>query len=203
MGGCIWAGRFDSGDRPAGQACIGRLFCMIIRLRTLLFAAAFAGAALAGRVKAEDIKPPFGLHWGETTARMERLLAGAKATIVERRKVDGRDVWEVSGILSNDLKRTLFYFTRDQMVEIELQYKTEDWDEEKYHTFMGDVRRKLELKYGEPELIARREEPLGDIMQKVVGWKWNRNNAAIELFYFSAQNATQVFRTLSVHYKTF
>ena len=177
---------------------------MNARSHLLAFAAAIP-ACLAGfaSAQAEEIKPPFGLHWGETTTRLERLLDGAKAKITERRQVDGRDCWEVDGILSNDLQRTLFYFTKGELVEVELQYKTTDWDEEKYNTFMGDVRRKLEVKYGPPELIARREEPLGEIIQKVVGWKWNKNNTAIELFYFSAQNATQLFRTLSVHYKTF
>lgn len=175
---------------------------MIHRLRLLILAAALGWAGGLLRAQVEEITPPFGLHWGETAIRMERLLAGANAKIVERRKLDGREVWEVNGILTNDLQRTLFYFTDAQLVEVELQYKTTDWDEEKYNTFMGDVRRKLELKYGAPELIARREEPLGEVMQKVVGWKWNRNNKAIELFYFSAQNATQLFRTLSVHYKT-
>jgi hypothetical protein len=174
---------------------------MIHRIRLFLLAAALLWAGGLRPAQAEEIAPPFGLRWGETMTRMERLLDGAKAKIVERRKLNGRDAWEVSGILPNDLQRTLFYFTEDQLVEVELQYKTTDWDEEKYNTFMGDVRRKLEVKYGAPELIARREEPLGDIMQKVVGWKWNRNNKAIELFYFSAQNATQHFRTLSVHYK--
>ena len=175
---------------------------MIHRLRLIVLTAALLCACGLARTQAEEIAPPFGLRWGETAVRMERLLAGANAKIVERRKVHGREVWEVNGILSNDLQRTLFYFTDNQLVEVELQYKTTDWDEEKYNTFMGDVRRKLEVKYGAPELIARREEPLGEVMQKVVGWKWNRNNKAIELFYFSAQNATQLFRTLSVHYKT-
>lgn len=169
----------------------------------LAFTALVASTTLVARAAADDIKPPFGLHWGETAVRMERLLGGAKAKIVERRMLDGREVWEVDGILPNDLQKTVFYFTNNELVEVELQYKTTDWDEEKYNTFMGDVRRKLEAKYGTPELIARREEPLGAIMQKVMGWKWNRNNAAIELFYFSAQDASQVFRTLSVHYKTF
>ena len=175
---------------------------MIHRLRLLALAAACCWAGGLLKAQADEIALPFGLHWGETEIRMERLLAGANAKIMERRKRDGRNVWEVNGILPNDLQRTLFYFTDAQLVEVELQYKTTDWDEEKYNTFMGDVRRKLELKYGAPELIARREEPLGEVMQKVVGWKWNRNNKAIELFYFSAQNATQLFRTLSVHYKT-
>lgn len=176
---------------------------MIPRFCLPVLLAIVAGWMVPGRVEAQDIKPPFGLHWGETMTRMERLLGGAKATIKERRKAEGRDVWEVEGILTNDLQKTLFYFTDNQLVEIELQYRTTDWDEQKYDTFMGDVKRKLELKFGEPEQIAKSETPIGEVVQKVVGWKWNRNNAAIELFYFSAQNATQIFRTLSVHYKTF
>jgi len=176
---------------------------MIHRHSLLALIAVLALFAAPGRAAADEIKPPFGLHWGETTTRMERLLSGAHAKIVQRRMVGGREVWEVDGILTNDLQRTLFYFTNNELVEVELQYKTADWDEEKYNTFMDDVRRKLEGKYGEPELIAKREEPLGEVVQKVLGWKWNKNNTAIELFYFSAQNATQVFRSLSVHYKAF
>lgn len=172
--------------------------------RLLTLAAPFAALVVPSHARAEEIKPPFGLHWGETATRLERLLSGAKARILERRPaVDGREVWEVDGILTNDLQRTLFYFSHNELVEVELQYKTADWDEEKYNNFMSEVRKKLELKYGEPEQLARREEPIGDVVQKVVGWKWNRNNAAIELFYFSAQNPTKIFRTLSVHYKTF
>ena len=109
----------------------------------------------------EEIKPPFGLHWGETTARLERLLSGAHAKVLDRRTVEGREAWNVEGILTNDLQRTVFYFSKGELVEVELQYKTADWSEEKYNTFMSDVRDRLEKKYGPPELIARREEPHG------------------------------------------
>jgi hypothetical protein len=40
-------------------------------------------------------------------------------------------------------------------------------------------------------------------MQTVVGYKWNANNTAIQLFYFSAENATEIYRTISVHYKAY
>jgi hypothetical protein len=90
-----------------------------------------------------------------------------------------------------------------ELVEVELQYQKDDWDEAKYDGFMGDVRRRLEQRYGQGQLVARKKEPNGDVMQTLVGWKWNQNNTAIELVYFSAQSPSQVFRTLSVHYKTF
>jgi hypothetical protein len=153
--------------------------------------------------RGEDIKPPFGLRWGENMSRLETLLKGANATVIERKQLQGREAWEVTGILAADLQRTVFYFRDGELVEVELQYKTENWEEEKYTTFMDDVRRRLESKYGAPELIARKEEPIGAVIQKVVGWKWNQNNTGIELYYFSAQNATHSFRNLSVHYKAY
>jgi hypothetical protein len=151
--------------------------------------------------RGEPIKPPFKLEWGETPQRLERLLT--KVPVVDRRTLSGREVWEVHGILEKDLQRTLFYFKDGALVEVELQYKTTGWAEEKYNGFMGDLRRTLTEKYGEPELIAKKEEPLGEVIQKVVGWKWNRDHTGVELYYFSAENATQTFRTLSVHYKSY
>ena len=155
------------------------------------------------RACAEEIKPPFNLRWGETADRLERLLKGAKATIISRRTVEGREAWDVEGLVQNGLKRTVFYFSAGELVEVELQYQKDDWDEAKYDGFMGDVRRRLEQRYGQGQLVARKKEPNGDVMQTLVGWKWNQNNTAIELVYFSAQSPSQVFRTLSVHYKTF
>jgi hypothetical protein len=154
---------------------------------------------------AEDINPPFGLRWGETPDRMERLLQGAKAMIVERRNVDGRDAWDVEGLIQTGLKRTVFYFYRGELVEVELQYQKEEWTDSQYDTFMGDVRKRLEQKYGEGQLVARRTEqaPSTDITQKIVGYKWNQNNTSIELVYFAATSGAQAFRTLSVHYKTY
>src|SRR6266853_2639724 len=96
---------------------------MIHRHSLLALIAVLALFAAPGRAAADEIKPPFGLHWGETTTRMERLLSGAHAKIVQRRMVGGREVWEVDGILTNDLQRTLFYFTNNELVEVELQYK--------------------------------------------------------------------------------
>ena len=174
----------------------------ILWLAAFLYLFGFTGA------RAEDINPPFGLHWGETEDRLERLLKGAKATIVERKIVEGREAWYVEGLLQTGLRRTLFYFNKGELVEVELQYQKDDWDESKYDGFMGDVRRRLEQRYGPGQLIARRKEqvPEGDVSQTIVGWKWSQTNTAIELVYYSATSGsspTEVFRTLSVHYKAF
>jgi hypothetical protein len=161
--------------------------------------------AAAGMVHAEDINPPFGLHWGESSERLERLLSGAKATIVDRHLIDGLEAWDVEGLLQTGLKRTVFYFHRGELVEVELQYMQDGWDDNRYTTLMNDVKKRLEQKYGEGQLVARRTDrpPETDITEKLIGYKWNQNNTAIELVYFAAANTTQSYRTLSVHYKTF
>jgi hypothetical protein len=163
--------------------------------------------ASTATLRAEEINPPFGLRWGETAQRLERLLVGAKATITDRRFIDGKEAWEVEGLLQTGLRKTVFYFHRGELVEVELQYQQEGWDDNRYTALMGDVRKRLEQKYGEGQLIARRSEkaPDSDTMEKLIGYKWNQNNTAIELVYFAAAspNGAQAYRTLSVHYKTF
>ena len=159
--------------------------------------------AFSPRGGAADIPPPFKLRWGETATRMEQLLKGVKATVVQRRTVEGREVWEVDGLKQQGQKRTVFYFQQSQLVEVELQFQRDDWDEPKYDSYMGDMRRKLEELYGPGQLISRKKEPEGDVTQTLVGWKWSQNNTAVELIYFAAQGPVHVFRTLSVHFKTY
>jgi hypothetical protein len=149
----------------------------------------------------QQINPPFGLEWGESADRMENLLKGAKADIVDRHDVAGRQAWTVEGLIQQGLKRTVFYFRDSQLVEVELQYQSPDWDVAKYDDFMAQVRRRIEQKFGAGQLIARQREPLGEVMQTLVGYKWSENNTAIQLFYFSAETSTQSYRTVSVHYK--
>ena len=177
----------------------------IVRLRNLaLLLLAFAAITPAySSFAREEIKPPFGLVWGEPAERLERLLRGAKAQILERRLVDGgREAWEVLGLNQPGLKRTIFYFRRNELVEVELQYQKEDWGQPQYNDYMVQVRRRIEQRYGQGQQLVRRTEAEGDVTQTLVGYKWNQNNTAIELVYFAAQNARDVFRTLSVHYKT-
>lgn len=174
-----------------------------MRSRLRLFAAA-AILLLTGAVRAqalEEIKPPFGLTWGERSVRLEQLLKNAKATVVEKRTVDGREAWHVEGLNQTGLKRTVFYFREGELCEVELQYQRDDWDEAKYNTYMTQVRQNLEKRFGPGQLIVRKNEPAGDVAQTVVGYKWAQGTAIIDLFYYSAQNGSNIFRTLSVHYR--
>ena len=150
---------------------------------------------------ADEIPPPFGLQWGESDERLAKLLEGAKATVVDKHMVADREAWTVEGLLQQGLRRTVFYFRNGGLVEVELQYQSPDWDILKYDDFMSAVRKRIEQKYGEGQLIAKTREPEGDVMQTIIGYKWNQNNTAIELIYYSAENVSQSYRTVSVHYK--
>lgn len=150
---------------------------------------------------ADEIPPPFGLQWGESGERLTKLLQGAKAQIVDKHMVADREAWSVEGLLQQGLKRTVFYFRNNALVEVELQYQSPDWDIVKYDDFMSAVRKRIEQKYGAGQLIAKSREPQGDVVQTIVGYKWTQNSTAIELIYFSAENGTQSYRTVSVHYK--
>lgn len=165
-------------------------------------------ASPRGAAQETEIKPPFGLVWGEKAERLERMLKNAKATIVERRvAAGGLEAWDVEGIKSSKraddaLKRCVFYFRSSQLMQVELIYRRDDWDQNDYDKFMGEVRKALQRRYGEGTLIARKNEPAGDVVQTIVGYQWNNNNSVIEQYYYSAQNGQNVFKAISVHYKS-
>jgi hypothetical protein len=170
--------------------------CRVFFAVLVLFFGLFAGAA-----HADEIPPPFGLQWGTTDDRLSKLLEGAKAKVTDKHTVQGRDAWTVEGLVQPGLKRTVFYFKTGALVEVELQYENTAWDAVKYDDFMAQVRRRIEQKYGLGQLIARTKTPQGDVIQTVIGYKWNQNNTALELIYFCAEKAGQSYRTVSVHYK--
>jgi hypothetical protein len=137
-------------------------------------ASAFAGKdrAVVLRITFDGDKEPavnvpagdfFGYSWGEPAARLERLLKGVKATVVERRPtMGGLEVWEVEGLAQKGLRRTLFYFRAGELMEVELQYQRDDWDQKQYDEFMGQVRQAIERKFG-----AGAVQRLGDVTKPV------------------------------------
>ena len=86
---------------------------------------------------------------------------------------------------------------------MELIYQRDDWEQRNYDEFMGQVRQAIQRRYGEGQQHIRKTEPVEQVVQTIVGYKWNANNASVELYYYAAQNGQNVFRTISVHYKTY
>ena len=148
-----------------------------------------------------EIMPPFGLEWGESTERMERLVAGAKAKVASRREVNGRTVWAVEGLKQENLKATRFYFRNGGLEEVELQYENPAWTEVEYNRFLVQLRSRIDQRFGAGRLTARSREPVEAVTQTLVAYLWQKGPSQIELVYFSAEDATQAFRTVSLHYK--
>jgi len=169
-----------------------------------LLAAALALLSLpVGSLLGDEIPPPFGFRWSDPASRVERVLKGAKAKIVEREKnSQGEDVWTVEGLIHPGLKRTLFTFKLGALSAVELQYEYPGWTLERYNSRMGEVRRYFDSKYGTGRLISRSRDNDTDVIQTLVGYQWVVGKSALELFYFSAQKDSNVYRNITVTYKT-
>jgi hypothetical protein len=166
----------------------------LIAFVLLLFVASTTRAA-------EDLNPPFGFRWNDPMSRVEAVLKGAKATIVKREKKESREIWTVEGLVHPGLKRTLFTFKGGALFGVELQYEYPDWSIERYNERMGEIRRYFDGKYGTGKLVSRTRDTDSDVIQTLVGYQWTIGATMLELFYFSAQHDTLVFRTISVDYK--
>lgn len=150
---------------------------------------------------AEEIKVPFNFQWGESSARLEGALKSVKATVVERKEVRGRTCLVVEGIPQKLLQRALFYFDSDALGEIELHYGEDTWDAARYGTFFDQTRRNIESKYGIGRVIARQKTREGDVLQTLVGYQWVQPMTTLALYYYTAEQGTDSYRLLSLHYR--
>jgi hypothetical protein len=66
---------------------------------------------------------------------------------------------------------------------------------------MGEIRKYFDEKYGTGKLVSRSRDTDTDIIQTLVGYQWMVGGTMLELFYFSAQHDTLVYRTITVDYK--
>jgi hypothetical protein len=171
----------------------------IMRIVVLLVVCALAASPPA---KAEEqLQPPFGFRWNDPMSRVESVLKGAKAQIVGREKKENREIWTVEGLIHPGLKRTLFTFKGGALLGVELQYEYTDWTIERYNERMGQIRRYFDAKYGTGKLVSRTRDTDSDVVQTLVGYQWMIGPTMLELFYFSAQHDSLVYRTISVDYK--
>ena len=170
-------------------------------MRVLAAAVAAILFLFLSSTRADEIPPPFGFRWNDSSTRVERALKGAKAKIVEREQSEGKEIWTVEGLIHPGLKRTIFAFKGGLLVQVELQYEYPDWNLEHYNSRMGEVRRYFDAKYGTGRLISRSRDNDTDVIQTLVGYQWVVGKSALELFYFSAQKEPNVYRNITVTYK--
>jgi hypothetical protein len=150
---------------------------------------------------ADELVPPFGFRWNDSMARVEAVLHGAKSKITSREKKQNREVWTVEGLIHPGLKRTVFTFKQRSLVAVELQYEYPDWSIERYNQRMGEIRKYFDEKYGTGKLVSRARDNDTEVIQTLVGYQWLVGGTMLELFYFSAQHDSLVYRTITVDYK--
>src|SRR5205809_7011117 len=106
----------------------------------ILVSALFLLLAATAPVRAiNELLPPFGFRWGDPPRRVEAVLSGAKAKIVERKQDGSGSIWTVEGLVHPGLQRTLFTFKNDKMIEVEVQYEYPAWSIERDNEKMGTV----------------------------------------------------------------
>ncbi len=157
--------------------------------------------SLAPAFALNDLLPPFGFRWGDPAKRVETILTGAKARIVDRKTDKNRSSWTVEGLAHPGLVRTVFTFRDEKLFEVQLQYEYPDWSIERYNEQMGTVRRYFDSKYGVGKLVSRVRDSDSDVLQTLVGYQWMVGATMLELFYFSAEKPPHTFRTITVDYK--
>ncbi|HEY7001155.1 MAG TPA: hypothetical protein VH330_05395 [Candidatus Udaeobacter sp.] len=157
--------------------------------------------SMAQAYSVDELLPPFGFRWNDSMAHVEAVLHGAKAKIISREKKQNRDVWTVEGLIHPGLKRTLFTFRQRALVAVELQYEYPDWSIERYNQRMGEIRKYFDEKYGTGKLVSRSRDTDTDVIQTLVGYQWMVGATMLELFYFSAQHGSLLYRTITVDYK--
>jgi hypothetical protein len=173
---------------------------LAVAMRTVLFLV-LSVLALSRVPAAEELQPPFGFRWNDPMSRVEAVLKGAKAQIISREKKESREIWTVEGLIHPGLKRTLFTFKGGSLFGVELQYEYAGWTIEHYNERMGEIRRYFDAKYGTGKLVSRTRDTDSDVIQTLVGYQWMIGATMLELFYFSAQHDSLVYRTISVDYK--
>ena len=167
----------------------------------LLLAGILGMAPLPVRSADREFRPPFGLAWNVPSLDLEIALVGANGQIVTRKKEPAEgETWFVEGLPQLALQRAKFQLRKDRLCGVALEYGKDDWTAANYDGFMKSVRQRIEEKYGPGTQIARKQDSDRGVMQTLLGFRWAVTGGSIELIYFAAQNPTNIFRTVSLHY---
>ena len=191
-------------NSPARPALTCLPFAGVLRFALVAALTGLLDSSQAQVAKSKEFKLPFNLRWSESAERIEKALSAAKARVVQRRAVrGGKEAWDIEGIAADQmpgLKKSVFSFKQGVLVGIELQYSDDKWPEDQYGEMMSEFRKRINERYGEGQLLARKTEELGEIRQTIVGHKWQVANTSLKLVYFSAVDKRYALRTVSLHY---
>ena len=171
---------------------------MPLRSTTLFLTVLLLSAAVLAAQ--QEIKAPFGMHWGESPERIRTVVTNAKAKVVEERTSGNREVMVVEGIVQEGLKRTLFYFEQGGLSEVELQYDREGWDDTRVNSWVSTIKTQADRKYGAGRLYADERGDADGVQHTLRGWLWLQNFVSLRLVHYTAQKDGEKMRRVSLHY---
>jgi hypothetical protein len=171
--------------------------------RTLLLSlvAGLIGLADIQPVYSQIVDPPFGFYWSAGQKETEKVIGRNGARVVGKAIVQGRETWTIEGLSQPALQRTILYFgTKKDLLEVELQYQHPNWDLVAYEEFLNGALSRLKSRYGSPIVLAKDQKTQEGVKETLVGYEWRNPSGSIQLFFFSAEHNSHVYRSVSLHY---
>lgn len=129
-----------------------------------------------------EIDPPFGFRWGDSMARIETLLNYSFAQILSREVNGDLETWVVEGLIHAGLKRTVFVFQKNSLIDVELHSQFDAWPFQHYQATLEELRKYYDAKYeGGPRSTALLSNVQAGMNESRIGyaWKFPKTNLAV------------------------
>jgi len=168
----------------------------------LLLAGLVAWCALSASAFAQEgLRAPFGFFWGDDIQNVRATLDGAKCKITKEEDVADRKAWTVEGLIRPGMKQAVFYFKKDALVEIELQYQDASWPDERYDRLVERNRDFFTKILGAPKEVNESIKLEDGVEQEIRGYEWGEFDTQLVLLNYVARRDESKFRSVSVHYR--
>jgi len=161
----------------------------------------------------EEIRPPFGLNWGESPENTRKWIQKNQHKSVEGTAKDGRQVIEVEGPFPEvTFTRIRFHFSKNQLSEVELQFnqiKNKETNEEEAKTYTDalDIKSLIDSIHGKGNLVKNEKGEEPNHQWKYIHQIWTDEEHSIWLVVFHSKridpNPKNTFSLamISLHYR--
>ena len=97
----------------------------------------------------------------------------------------------------------LFYFENDSLNEIELHYGDSSWDSDRYGNFFDQTRRNIETNMGLGASLPGKKRGTETSWKPSLATSGRQDTTTLVLYYYTAENGSDSYRLLSLHYRGF
>jgi hypothetical protein len=146
--------------------------------------------SLTSSAVAQVIPAPFGLKWGEASARILSFAEQTGSKIETQSGSSERETIEVRGPFSNQpYQRLGFTFQAGRLVQVAVYYQAPE-DSNEARGLLAALRGEIEQSFGSGELLETGSEKNGDgYLETRRVFRWERNGCAIWLISMQVKTA--------------